>query len=72
MVILGVELLLQDQELLPVLLPDGGQGVDVVLELCSGCLLASRVCQPGTETFDQLVVRHPGTQGQHIQRIPVF
>ena len=58
-VILRIELLLQNQELLPILLPYGGKGIDIVLELGPGGLLACWVRQPGSKAFHQVVVRHP-------------
>ena len=44
--ILSVELFLEQKLFLPVLLFDGGQGVDVVLELAHGVLLLLGGSQP--------------------------
>ena len=51
--ILSVELFLEQKIFLPVLLFDGGQGVDVVLELAHGVLLLLGGSQPPLVTLDQ-------------------
>ena len=56
---IGIELALQHEELLPVLLPDGGQRVDVLLEPLARRLLLRGVREPRAEVLDQLVIGHP-------------
>ena len=64
---IGIVLALQHQVLLPVLLLDGGQRVDVLLEPLARRLLLRGMRQPRAEVLDQLVVRHPPVRlRQHI------
>ena len=64
-VIFRVKFLLEDQVFLSVLLFDGRQRVDVILELSSGVFLLLRICQPALETLDQIMVGDPPSVGQH-------
>jgi len=61
-----IELLLEYEILLPILLLDGGQGVDVLLEALSGRLFLCRVSEPSSEVLDQLMVGHSAISGQHV------
>jgi hypothetical protein len=64
-VILGVEFLLQNQELFTIFLLDSSKSVDIVLELCPSSLLPLGVGQPPPEALHQLVVGHPPPTRQH-------
>ena len=64
-VVLGVEFLLQYQILLPILLLDRGERVDVVLELRAGILLLLGVGEPALVALHEVVVGDAAAVGEH-------